>query len=65
MVRFFIRRLWAVLPVLLVVSLVVFFMLRLAPGEAEARERIGAEARDHERHQHRADHHRHRPDRHV
>ena len=36
MARFFIRRLWAVLPVLLVVSLLVFFMLRLAPGDPAA-----------------------------
>jgi peptide/nickel transport system permease protein len=36
MVGFVIRRLLAVLPVLLVVSLVVFFMLRLAPGDPAA-----------------------------
>lgn len=34
--RFLSRRLLAVLPVLLVVSLVVFFMLRLAPGDPAA-----------------------------
>ncbi|MEI6484307.1 MAG: ABC transporter permease, partial [Betaproteobacteria bacterium] len=33
---FLIRRLLAVLPVLLVVSLLVFFMLRLAPGDPAA-----------------------------
>ena len=36
MAGFFFRRLLAVLPVLLVVSLVVFFMLRLAPGDPAA-----------------------------
>ena len=36
MAGFVIRRLLAVLPVLLVVSLVVFFMLRLAPGDPAA-----------------------------
>jgi peptide/nickel transport system permease protein len=36
MAGFLIRRLLAVLPVLLVVSLVVFFMLRLAPGDPAA-----------------------------
>lgn len=34
--RFLLRRLLAVLPVLLVVSLVVFFLLRLAPGDPAA-----------------------------
>jgi peptide/nickel transport system permease protein len=36
MASFLIRRLLAVLPVLLVVSLLVFFMLRLAPGDPAA-----------------------------
>ena len=36
MTTFLIRRLLAVLPVLLVVSLLVFFMLRLAPGDPAA-----------------------------
>jgi len=36
MAAFLIRRLLAVLPVLLVVSLLVFFMLRLAPGDPAA-----------------------------
>lgn len=36
MMAFLMRRLLAVLPVLLVVSLVVFFMLRLAPGDPAA-----------------------------
>jgi peptide/nickel transport system permease protein len=36
MTAFLIRRLLAVLPVLLVVSLLVFFMLRLAPGDPAA-----------------------------
>lgn len=36
MLQFVLRRLLAVLPVLLVVSLVVFFILRLAPGDPAA-----------------------------
>ncbi len=36
MLQFFLRRLLAVLPVLLVVSLVVFLILRLAPGDPAA-----------------------------
>ncbi|MGA1576161.1 MAG: ABC transporter permease, partial [Burkholderiaceae bacterium] len=36
MLNFLVRRLLAVVPVLLVVSLVVFLILRLAPGDPAA-----------------------------